>query len=64
MNKLDMQSKDNFKENIERIKSIFPDVVFEQDGNFKVDYKLLKQELGENPIDNKTERYELSKYSF
>lgn len=60
MNKLDMQSKDSFKENIERIKSIFPDVVFEQDGNFKVDYKLLKQELGENLIDNKTERYELS----
>ena len=60
MKKLDMQSKNILKENIEKIEEIFPQVIYiDENGNKKVNFESLSQELSDYIIEGK-ERYELT----
>ena len=56
INKLDMQSKDIVGTNIEKIGKIFPNVV--KDG--KIDFETLKQELMNDILDDKREKYQFT----
>ena len=56
VNKLDMKSTDIVSNNIEKIEKLFPNVVKEG----KVDFETLKQELSNDIIDDKKERYQLT----
>ncbi len=56
MNKLDMKSKDIVTENVSNIEKLFPNVVIEG----KIDFNALKQELSNDLIDDKKEKYQLT----
>jgi adenine-specific DNA-methyltransferase len=63
--KLDLISKDNLKENIEKLAELFPNCITESvdsDGNLKksVDFDLLKQELSSEIVEGYQERYTLN----
>lgn len=54
--KLDMKSKDIVEDNISKISELFPDCISEG----KIDFKMLKQELSKDIIDDGKERYQLT----
>lgn len=54
--KLDMKSTDIVNKNIEKIGELFPNAISEG----KIDFEVLKQELSNNIIDDKKEKYQLS----
>ena len=56
MNKLDMKSKDIVKDNINKLRELFPNIVSED----KIDFDALKQELSNEMIDTKKEKYQLT----
>ena len=56
MNKLDMESKDIVNNNIAQLKELFPNIVSEG----KIDFDMLKQELSNEIIDDKKEKYQLT----
>ena len=56
MNKIDMMSKNQYKYNVEKLKELFPNVVSED----KIDFEILKQELSEDILDEKKEKYQLT----
>ena len=63
--KLDMKSMDITQDNIAKIKALFPSAVTEvmgDDGKVKlaIDFDSLKQELSEDLISEKTERYQMT----
>ena len=63
--KAKMMSLDMEKENVKKIRELFPNVMVEvlnDDGNksFAVDFDLLKEMLGSGAIDDKKERYTMS----
>ena len=60
MDKLDMESKNNIDFNISRIADLFPNVVKENNGKHEIDFDALKQELSEQIIDEKKEKYQLT----
>lgn len=64
MDKLNMMSKDGVQENIEKIKTLFPNAVTEvlRDGKpvLAVDFDVLKQEMSSVLIDDKEERYQFT----
>lgn len=64
MDKLKMQSVDNMQMNIEKIQKLFPNAVTEVKRNGKVtlavDFDVLKQELSNELIDEKEERYQMT----
>ncbi len=60
MNKLDMESKDIVKDNLEYIKEKFPEAVTEENGELKLNSDSLIQSLSSVIIDNKKEKYELT----
>ncbi|MGL4183988.1 MAG: site-specific DNA-methyltransferase [Metamycoplasmataceae bacterium] len=63
-NKLNMKTKDISKENINKIKKLFPNVVTEYEKNGKIelgiDFDLLKQELSDELIDERKERFQMT----
>lgn len=64
-NKLDMKSMDVTQDNIAKIKALFPSAVTEvmgDDGKVKlaIDFDALKQELSEDLISEKAERYQMT----
>lgn len=64
MDKLKMESVDNVQMNIEKIQKLFPNAVTEVKRNGKVtlavDFDVLKQELSNELIDEKEERYQMT----
>ncbi len=65
MEKLSNQSKDISQENIEKIEKIFPNCVTEtmgEDGksNKSIDFDILKQDLSDTVVEDKTERYQFT----
>ena len=60
MNKLDMQSTDIAKGNIEKIAQMFPNVVVESDKGMTIDFDLLKQELSKDIVEIGKEKYQLT----
>ena len=60
MNKLDMQSKDIVKDNLEYIKERFPEAVTEENGELRINPDSLIQSLSSVVIDDKKEKYELT----
>ena len=60
MNKLDMESKDIVKDNLEYIKERFPEAITEEDGELKLNPDSLIQSLSSVIIDDKKEKYELT----
>ena len=60
MNKLDMESKDIVKDNLEYIKKRFPEAVTEENGELKLNPDSLIQSLSSVIIDDKKEKYELT----
>ncbi len=60
MNKLDMESKDIVKDNLEYIKERFPEAIKEESGNLKIDSEALIQSLSSVIIDDKKERYQMT----
>ena len=60
MDKLEMRSKDIVKDNIGKIGNLFPDVIKETEKGLEIDFDALKQELSNEILDSKKERYELT----
>ena len=65
MEKLSNQSKDISQENIKKIEKIFPNCVTEtmgEDGKIKqsIDFDILKQDLSDTVVEDKTERYQFT----
>lgn len=60
MNKLDMESKDIVKDNLEYIKERFPEAVTEENGELRINPDSLIQSLSSVVIDDKKEKYELT----
>ena len=60
MNKLDMESKNIVKDNLEYIKERFPETVTEENGELKLNPDSLIQSLSSVVIDDKKEKYELT----
>ena len=62
--KMDMKSMDITEENVKKIQALFPNAVTEVivDGKttLKIDFDVLKQELSENLIEDKQERYQMT----
>lgn len=58
-NKLDMQSPDLVKQNIEKLAELFPNCVTESDTGKAIDFDLLKQELNHTVVEGNKERYRL-----
>lgn len=60
MNKLDMESKDIVKDNLEYIKERFPEAITEENGELRINPDSLIQSLSSVIIDDKKEKYELT----
>lgn len=60
MNKLDMESKDIVKDNLEYIKERFPEAITEENGELRINPDSLIQSLSSVVIDDKKEKYELT----
>lgn len=60
MNKLDMESKDIVKDNLEYIKERFPEAVTEENGKLKLDIESLRESLSTEIYEDKKEKYELA----
>ncbi|MDE6666941.1 MAG: site-specific DNA-methyltransferase [Clostridia bacterium] len=64
MDKLKMTSMDKVQSNVEKIKALFPNAVTEVVRNgkveLKVDFEVLKQELANELIDDKEQRYQFT----
>ena len=57
---LDMKNNKSIDRNIEYIKEMFPNTVTEENGEYKIDFNRLKQELSDNIIEVEKERYQLT----
>ncbi len=60
MDKLDMKSLNIVDENIEKIGSIFPNVIAESENGKTIDFELLKQELSKEIVEGNKEKYQLT----
>ena len=60
MDKLDMQSVSITDENIEKIGSLFPNVIVESENGKSIDFDLLKQELSKEIVEGNKEKYQLT----
>ena len=60
MDKLDMKSKNIINENINFIKEYFPNVVVECDGEKRINFEILKQELTDYIAEDTKEKYQLT----
>ena len=60
MDKLDMESLNVVDENIDKIGSIFPNVIVESEKGKSIDFDLLKQELSNVIIEGNKEKYQLT----
>ena len=60
MNKLDMETTDIVKENIEKIGNLFPNTIVESKSGRKIDFDLLKQELSNDIVEGPKEKYQLT----
>lgn len=60
MDKLDMQSVSIIDENIEKIGSLFPNVIVESENGKSIDFDLLKQELSKEIVEGNKEKYQLT----
>ncbi len=60
MNKLDMKTANIIDENIEKISSMFPNVIVESKNGKAIDFNLLKQELTNELVDDGKEKYQLT----
>lgn len=64
MDKLDMMSRDRVQDNVEKIRTLFPNAVTEvlRDGkpSLAIDFDVLKQELSKDLIDNRELRYQFT----
>lgn len=59
IDKLDMQSMNMIKKNLEKIAELFPNCITESELGRVIDFDLLKQELSENLVEGLKERYRL-----
>ena len=57
---LDMKNNKSIDKNIEYIKEMFPNTITEENGEYKIDFNKLKQELSDNIIEGEKERYQLT----
>ena len=57
---LDMKNNKSIDRNIEYIKEMFPNTITEENGEYKIDFNRLKQELSDNIIEGEKERYQLT----
>ena len=57
---LDMKNNKSIDRNIEYIKDMFPNTIIEENGEYKIDFNRLKQELSDNIIEVEKERYQLT----
>jgi adenine-specific DNA-methyltransferase len=57
--KLDLQSPNFTKENIQKLADLFPHCVTETDSGKAIDFDLLKQELLPDVVEGNKERYRL-----
>ena len=60
MDKLDMESLNMVDENIDKIGSIFPNVIVESEKGKSIDFDLLKQELSNVIVEGNKEKYQLT----
>ena len=60
MNKLDMESIDIVKGNIDKIGELFPNVIVESENGKSIDFDLLKQELSNEIVEGNKEKYQLT----
>lgn len=60
MNKLDMESIDIVKDNIDKIRELFPNVIVESEKGKTIDFDLLKQELSNEIVEGNKEKYQLT----
>ena len=60
MNKLDMESIDIVKDNIDKIGELFPNVIIESENGKTIDFDLLKQELSNEIVEGNKEKYQLT----
>jgi len=60
MAKLNMESKDIVKENMNKIAELFPNVIVESDNGKSIDFDLLKQELSKDIVEGNKEKYQLT----
>jgi adenine-specific DNA-methyltransferase len=57
--KLDMTSPDLVSQNIEKIRTLFPNCVTESSNGLAIDFDQLKQELSKDIVEGNKERYRL-----
>jgi adenine-specific DNA-methyltransferase len=57
--KLDMTSPDLVSQNIEKIRTLFPNCVTESANGLAIDFEQLKQELSKDIVEGNKERYRL-----
>ena len=60
MNKLNMKTSDIVDMNVEKIGSLFPNVIVESENGKSIDFDLLKQELSKNIVEGNKEKYQLT----
>ena len=60
MDELDMKSLNIVDENIEKIGSIFPNVIVESENGKAIDFELLKQELSKEIVEGNKEKYQIT----
>ena len=60
MDRLNMESVDIVDENIEKIGTLFPDVIVESENGKAIDFDLLKQELSKDIVEGNKEKYQLT----
>lgn len=60
MNKLDMISNNGNEEKIKKIIDLFPNILTEGNGDININFDILKQELSDYIVDEKSEKYQLT----
>ncbi len=60
MDKLDMESANLIRQNIEKASILFPNCVVETENGKEIDYEMLLQEISNNTVNNSKEKYQLS----
>lgn len=60
MNKLDMKSNNQIIDKLKVIAQLFPNVLTEGNGDININFDVLKQELVDYIVDEKSEKYELT----
>ena len=59
MQRLEMESRNIVLNNIEEIGKLFPNCITEENGEKKIDFELLKQELSASLVNDIKEKYQL-----